>query len=183
MPKPRISSFVSSVVVGFAFFVGLPEAGSAQLTCGWCAEWESIPGYGLGPFHAFATEGGDQCGWPKPTASDGGQVTCNRCGGDSRCHIVIERGPCHILCGPAGDLAEAAREVQKGFDDGDLTLVARAILRERGDVSVEYIPRAGRINFVLPCDPTRIVHTIAVLPAVRRALNARIAGRIAAAAR
>ena len=181
MSKPRIASFILSAIVGLALFVGLPTAASAQLTCGWCAEWYDANTREYS--HQFASSTGGECLWPKPGASHGGTVMCSRCGGDSSCHDTVKPGTCHILCGPAGGLAEAVGEVQRGFEDGNLTLVAGAILRERAAVSVEYVPKAGRIDFVLPCDPTRTVHTIAVLPAVRRALNARIAVRLAAAAR
>ena len=70
MSKPRIASFILSAIVGLALFVGLPTAASAQLTCGWCAEWYDANTREYS--HQFASSTGGECLWPKPGASHRG---------------------------------------------------------------------------------------------------------------
>lgn len=60
-------------------------------------------------------------------------------------------------------------EIREALDSDDIAVVASALLRDRVGVSVEFIPKSGRID-LLPCDPYRPYHTIPVVPEVREAL-------------
>ena len=173
------------VIVGLAFLVGLPAKSSAYVTCGWCEEWYRITIRGgvivsEGYLHKFFDSAGDQCLWPRPVP-DVGSITCNRCGGTSYCHTDAQSGPCHMACGGTGDLAEAVGDIRESLAVRDIKRVVSAILRERADLSVKYVPAAGRIDFVPSCDPRRVAHTIAVLPEVRGALDAEMAAGMAGA--
>ena len=174
MFKLRFSSITLLVAVGLGLFAGRPTPSSAQVTCGWCEEWTG-PGlrWGIFPWygtqHKFHSTGG--CNWPRPDPDDDSEIKCSRCGGDSDCHFDSDWGPCHMACGGSGDLAQAVGDIQKGIDTGDIGQVASLVLSGKAGLSIEYIPEAGRIDFVLSCDPERAAHTIAVHPQVRKALG------------
>jgi hypothetical protein len=144
--------------------------GSAAQTCGWCHDagflWHSFP------------NGGDLCLWPKP---DDGE--CSRCGGESGCHEKRQFGACHWPCGgaepPTQALNEAVSEIETGLEAAIPAAVAAALARGRRELLVEYLPEAGRIDFLLPCDPAVPIHSLAVFPDVRQALEAEIAAAMA----
>ena len=191
MFKHSVVPFILSAVAGLALFLGHPAESSAQLRCGWCVQYRVVgnPQW----YHGFYYEDArDDCAGLPPIVVIPGtisQVVCSRCGGSSECHGWEDRdnpitwGKCHIRCGMLGGLAEAVKDIQKGLATQDLRLVATTILRKSADLSVHYSPDAGRIDFVLLCDPTRAARTIAIPPEVRGALDAHVAAGLAAAAR
>lgn len=163
--------FVAALFVFLA--EGAPVEAQGGLTCGWCVLAYEDPNPvepGLTEGHRFLAEGGDQCGWEGHDYS--GWLWCSRCGNTSECHEGMQSpGYCHIICGPAGDAVAALTEIEQALEDDDIGVVASALLRERNGVSVEFMPAAGRIDLVLPCDPTRAFRTIPVLPEARRNLE------------
>jgi hypothetical protein len=76
-------------------------------------------------------------------------------------------------------LADAVSEVRAGLDAADVTLVAAAILEDRGDLVLKYLGEAGRIDFMLPCDPVAPMATVAVGPEVRAELDAAMKSELA----
>ena len=104
---------------------------------------------------------------------------CSRCGGTSQCHTgQYKNGPCHIACGPEGDDVTAAlTEVRRALDGDDVATLVLALGNRRAGVSVEFVPEAGRIDFVLPCNPTKVYRTLAVLPEKREELEAELRAR------
>ena len=84
-------------------------------------------------------------------------------------------GTCHQACTVSPDLADVVGDIQEGLEARDARRVASTILQERAGLVVEYIPAAGRIDFVLSCDLNRTARTIAVAPDVRKALAAGMA--------
>ena len=137
-------------------------AQDGEVVCGTCNEafW--------GGLHRFP-EGGDGC------RSSGD--FCSRCGGTSKCHrwwyVEWDLSGCHIACGPAGDmaLAEAVHQVRGALAAGNTNAVAASVMSHRADLLVEYRPDTGRIDFILSCDPSAAAATVAVLPALRPALE------------
>ena len=151
----------------FVLLVAAPPTVEAQgggLTCGWCKE--------MGPIHGFPN-GGDKCGWPNP----GEDYQCSRCGGTSQCHGFVSWhawGPCHISCGGTAmqqSLSNTIADLQGRLGAEDLVGVVEAIASPRDDFSVEYLPEAGRIDFVLACAPSIPAGTIPVPPGIRPALD------------
>lgn len=152
------------------------EADAGGLTCGWCSEgnvrftWpDGSESYCWG-CHAFLY-GGSACGWE---GHDLPNTSCRRCGGTSSCHQDFRDGPCHIPCGPDGDLVAELSDIREALDQGDVRAVASSLVRERTDASLEYTPGAGRINVILACTPDRVDHMIPVLPKVREKLDAEL---------
>lgn len=147
----------------------LPTSTAAQ-TCGWCHDFGFV-------WHSFPN-GGDEC--PGEAPRDG---ECSRCGGTSECHEDRQWGGCHWHCGgeepPTAALNEAISEIEKGLETGVPAVVAAAVARDRGELLVEYVQEAGRIDFLLPCDPSVPIHSVAVFPDVRQALEAEIAAVLA----
>lgn len=168
-------SLVAPAIVALAVFAVLPAPSSAQgLTCGWCNRYEGPDGSEV---HKFPF-GGDECEWP-PTYHG----TCARCGGTSDCHDDWEPGDCHIECGEgggegegSGDLAQAVEAIETGLETRDMTIVAAALLHDyRSGLQVEYLPEAGRIEFILACSPWGTARTVPVPPGdVRVALEAEL---------
>ena len=188
IPAARGEALKASMValaLALAGSVLLPAQSEAQgegLTCGWCSSgtinvtWPDGSTTECEDCHAFF-RGGDACGWG---GSDWPSTICARCGGRSFCHRLPWPGPCHVLCGPDGDLTAELSGVQEALDQGDVTVVATALLRERAGASLEFVPEAGRIDVVLACSPDRVTHVIPVLPAVRERLEAELSTRAAA---
>lgn len=145
----------------------------AQLTCGWCEEdiraGVTVGGwFYVGLAHRFPG-GGNECGWD----GSGQGHACSRCGGaDSHCHVGWWTLGCHIPCGPTGGAQAALTDIQGALDSGDMTLVASALLQDRSDVSVEFVPEAGSIDLMLSCDPERVFHSIPISPDARVKLEA-----------
>ena len=141
------------------------------LTCGWCVHGVhnlvEVPGGYEGDLKHVFPYGGNGCGWQ---GHDIPHVECSRCGGTSDCHTRWRDGFCHIPCGPEGDAVVALSEIEAGLDDDDMAVVASALRMAREGVVVEFIPEGGRIDIVLPCNPTRVYHTIPVPPDVRTRL-------------
>ena len=97
---------------------------------------------------------------------------CVRCGGSgSTCHEEPQTGPCHIPCGPTGDAFAVMTEIKDALDRDDVALLAAAVSRDRVGVSAEFIPDGGRIDLILPCDPSVAYQTIPVLPRVNAELT------------
>lgn len=170
------------VAVLFISLAATVPADAQEVTCGWCAEgnFEVILPDGSEPIcwgcHAFPW-GGNLCGWD---GHDWPQTSCARCGGNpSFCHHLRWDGPCHIPCGPDGGLVAELSGIQGALDQGDVAVVASALLRERTDASLEYIPEAGRISVLLACSPDRVGHVIPVSPTVREKLEAELLMRAA----
>lgn len=171
MPIRRFSylSFLAMVALSL-----LPERASAQLTCGWCEEWGSV----IFNHHRFPN-GGDKCGWPP---GDG----CSRCGRTSSCHRDWWVGDCHIPCGPDGDpldpeepkaLARAVAEIEDALAARKMDAVAVAISSNASNLTMEYLPDAGRIDVLLSCNPLVPARTLPVPPDVRGDLSAALAAR------
>lgn len=154
------------LAVPIVLIAALPTSSAAQLTCGWCHDFWFV-------WHSFPN-GGDRCPSPKPRDGE-----CSRCGGTSDCHEKRRWGRCHMPCGGGGPttaaLEEAISEVETGLEAAIPAVVAAAVARERGELLVEYVPRAGRIDFLLPCDPSVPIHTVPVSPDFRQPLEAGIA--------
>lgn len=68
----------------------------------------------------------------------------------------------------------ALTEIEEALGAEDIALAASALRRERTGVSVEFNPRMGRIDLMLPCEPDRVHYTIPVLPEVRTRLQAEL---------
>jgi len=167
------SVFMLSVWVAIAVSLLVPAPTVAQTpTCGWCVEDRSDLN---NPKHSFP-QGGEQCSWPTPNLPC--QV-CSRCGGTgSTCHRDRQDGQCHILCGPAGGvLGGAAGAIQGALEVRDPVAVATILLAEHpAGLTVEYLPEAGRIEFVLTSDPDTVAKTLAVPPGdIRVLLEAELA--------
>ena len=192
----RLGSFILPVVTGLILFAGFREPASAQVVCKECYEFWVPGGDDDNPSswrHTFGNQLTACWGlYPKLAVHDGliGVAYCSRCGGSSQCHTgwdltkPITKGRCHKIC-TEYDLAETdfdstVNDILKGFETRDMALVATALLPERRGYSVEYNAAGGRIDFVLPCDPGAY-RTIAVLPELRRELDAELAERHAAA--
>lgn len=142
-----------------------------EVVCWWC--WEVEGG------HEFVI-GGERCVGGIP-GTDEEAMHCSRCGGTTECH-PWQPGPCHRACGPTGDAVAALTEIQKALDGGDITVVASALNRRRTGVSIEFLPDGGRIDFILPCDPTTTFRTIPVPPEARAKLELRVRTESAATA-
>lgn len=182
----KIYPFVAAL---FVFLAASPPiqaqddgGGGEGLTCGWCragAFFVGAPSLERG--HHFLFDGGGECLWE---GHDSPGVVCSRCGGDqSSCHSDIQDpGYCHILCGPAGDAVVAMAEIRAGLASNDMAVVASALVRDRIGVSVEFVPGAGRIDVILPCDRNRAFATIPVLPGTRHLLEAELKGSMSVAA-
>ena len=163
----RMYLFMAALFLSLA--ASAPVEGQDQgLTCAWC--WESGGDWhpGGGPLVHHFIANGELCGWEG--SGHGDQMSCARCGRTSTCHGYDDPGPCHIACGPEGDAMAALTEIREALDSDDVAVVASALLRDRVGVSVEFIPKSGRIDLLLPCDPYRPYHTIPVVPEVREAL-------------
>lgn len=148
----------------------VPAAAQDGVICAWCEE----RGWGLWKQHRF-TAGGFHCDEPAGEH-------CVRCGGESECHTDWRSGPCHQPCGDGGQmqaLADAVSEVRAGLNAADVTMVAAAILEDRGDLVVEYLGEAGRIDFMLPCDPVVPMATVAIVPEFRAELEAAMKSELA----
>lgn len=65
-------------------------------------------------------------------------------------------------------------------DAGDAVVAAAMVSRERTGLVVEYQADAGRINFMLPCDPYAPAAVVAVVPAMRPVFEAAIAANTSA---
>ena len=163
----------------------IPVEGVAQsgggVTCGWCVERGDLLASGPGwtiyhnVEHSFPN-GGNQCGWEgRNDKSIGGGPFCSRCGRTSTCHEGFQTGPCHIPCGPLGDLFAALTEIEEALELENLTAVASALQEPTTGVSFEFVPGAGRIDAILACDPDRVFRTIPVPPEARGQLKAAIA--------
>lgn len=160
------------VGVALAFSLLFPTVGVAQeeSSCGWCSH-HSPDGT---VWHGFPF-GGDSCGgWPPDCGS-----TCATCGGDkSACHVVFMPGSCHAACGASGDqLAEAFEAIQHGLKEEGIVAVAVAVVAASGaDVTVEYRPAGGRIDFFLASDPSVVAKFLPVPPGdIRNSLSAELA--------
>lgn len=142
----------------------IPVAAQDMVICAWCEE----EGWWFWRKHRF-TAGGFYCDDPPGEH-------CVRCGGDSDCHTEWRGGSCHMPCGSDGGqmqaLADAVSEVRAGLDAADVTMVATAILDDRGDLEIKYRGEAGRIDFMLPCDQDVPMATVAIVPGVRAELDA-----------
>ncbi len=145
------------------------EAQGGTVVCGWCSygnvevQWPDGSITHCNGCHAFFG-GGDGCaGGAQPWA------TCSRCGGTSACHRTPQHGPCHILCGPGGDVP---RDIRQALADGDASVVASILLRESTEASLQFIPEAGRINVAFACNPGKVFDVIPVLPEMRLRLEA-----------
>lgn len=162
----KIVPMMFPILVGILLSAFVPEPTAGQ-GCGWCEDkrvwwkpWEHR--------HWFPN-GNDSCG------RDNRQEQCSRCGTGLGCHTEEDEGECHILCGPAGEptaLLDAVEEVRMLLDAGDAAVVAAMVQSDRADLTVAYHPAAGRIDFILPCDPAAPAATVAVLPGVRSAFEA-----------
>lgn len=181
-PGEALKASVVALALALAGSMLLPAKSEAQgggLTCGWCSygsfivDWPDGTSTECEDCHAFA-RGGDECGWE---GSDWPSTICARCGGRSRCHRLPQPGPCHILCGPDGDLMAELSDVHEALDQGDVTVVATALLRERAGASLEFLPESGRIDVVLACSPDRVTLVIPVLPEVRARLEVELSKR------
>ena len=62
-------------------------------------------------------------------------------------------------------------EIKDALDRDDVALLAAAVSRDRVGVSAEFIPDGGRIDLILPCDPSVAYQTIPVLPRVNAELT------------
>ena len=185
----RFASFMLPVVIGLALFVGRPAPSSAQVVCRNCVEVLSSSGRWAHTFMSATLQCNSAINYGGRVGP--GWIQCSRCGGSSECHTEIDLseggiswGRCHQRCNQYysdADLAETVSDLGRGFETGDMTWVTAIILRRREGLSVEYIPEAGRIDFVLSCDPSRAARTIAVPPEVRRALDTELAAGFAAA--
>ena len=147
------------MLVGLTVFAFVPESTAAQ--CGWCRDWRGWSFWSIE--HEFPN-GSDLCG------IRGQQERCSRCGTGLGCHNYPDSGPCHILCGPAGEptaLRDAVDEVKRALEVGDAVLAAAVVQRDHADLIVECEAEAGRINFKLPCNPMAPAATVAVLPGAR----------------
>ena len=176
----------------FVLLVAAPpneaEAQGVGLTCGWCIElWiQNESRY----IHGFPG-GGDKCHWPNP----GPAYECSRCGRASHCHGLNSEhaaGPCHIPCGGGGErpgdeiptlqvLSNAVSDLRSGLDDMDLLRVAETISSAHDGFSVEYLPKAGRIDLILACAPSIPAGTIPVPTEIRSALDRALKEPVAAA--
>ena len=105
-------------------------------------------------------------------------VTCVVCEpgsqGHNGCHYELMEGGTHAACDDGGGVLAALTEIQDAMEGGDITMVASALMRERGSVSAEFIPEGGRIDLILACDPNKPSWTIPVLPELRRALESEL---------
>lgn len=141
---------------------GSVEGQSGDVTCWWCLE----VGEGEEVRHGFSL-GGELCGLEGKLNGHAGSTQCARCGWKSECHYEFLEGPCHRACGPAGDAVAALTEIQQALETGDIALVASALFKKRTGVSVEFIPKGGRIDLLLPCDPDKPYQTIPIPPEER----------------
>ena len=171
---------LSVLLFAAAVLIIAPEPSSAQLTCGWCQE---VDHWWHPRIHGFPN-GGDACMFDGPE-----DAVCARCGGESHCHGFLSwhaLGPCHTLCGPAGgdggSFARAISSIREGLATKNLDVVAAMVARDAPDLSIEYLPDAGRIELILPCDPVAPAHTIPVAPDMRLALDRRVATALVAVA-
>ncbi len=149
----------------------VPAAAQDGVICAWCEE----KGWWFTRKHRF-TAGGYGCDDPPGEH-------CVRCGGESECHTDWRRGPCHQPCGVDGGqmqaLSDAVSEVRAGLAAADVTMVAAAILEDRGELVVKYLGEAGRIDFMLPCDPDVPMATVAIISEVRAELDAAMKSELA----
>ena len=137
-----------------------------EVVCWWCFE--------EGGKHSFSLNGRG-CGVEGEYPDDPTSAQCARCGGTSECHYDERPGPCHIACGPDGDvILTAVTEIQEAVKTEDVAVVASALVRARSGISVEFIPEGGRIDLVLACRPSMPFSTIAVVPKLRAALLAEL---------
>ena len=196
MTRFRIALSVLPFALGLALLAGNPAETLAQLRCAWCVQHRSILSPDSAWFHGFASDDPkDNCQTAVLIGVDPGRVyltQCSGCGGTSRCHTdegwddVTHPnhrwtvGECHAACTPS-DLAEAVEGVQQGLETRNFDFMATQILTQWKGFSVEYVPAAGRIDFVAERDPTRSARTIALPPAMRRALDLHLGARAAAA--
>lgn len=173
----RITTVLWTLVAALFISLAAPTPVDAQgVTCGWCSEGNMGVIFPDGSeatcwgCHAFFM-GGDLCGWE---GHDWPDTSCRRCGGTSDCHQLPRYGPCHIRCGPDGDLFAELSGILEALDRGNVAVVASTLVRERTDASLDYIPEEGRINIVLACSPDRVNRVIPVLPKVREKLEAEL---------
>ena len=154
----------------FVFLVATPpvmaqDDDEGDVVCWWCFEVQGD--------HMFV-HGGEGC-VSGINGTDHENMHCSRCGGTSECHVDRhDPGSCHIACGPAGDAMAALTEIQEALEGDDMTVVASALFRQRTGVYVEFLPEEGRIDLVLPCDPTKAFRTLPVLPEARAKLEVQL---------
>lgn len=56
-----------------------------------------------------------------------------------------------------------------------MTMIVTALNRDRGGLSVEFVPETGRVDLILGCDPDRAFHSIPISPELRERLETRLA--------
>lgn len=160
----------------FVFSLAPAPAEAQEVVCGWCQELNAIWAWPDGTItfwgHRFPG-GGNGC--PGLEVFQPRTGSCARCGGTSTCHFGWDKHRCHILCGPAGGDFAAVTEIEEALTSGDMTMVAAALNRDRDGLSVEFVPEAGRVDFILACDPDRAFRSIPLLPEVRERLKAQLA--------
>lgn len=144
----------------------LDKRGGGIVTCRLSRPAGELPR--VEPFVAGAL---NECGWD---GHDDPGAGCARCGGSSFCHDQWWGGGCHIPCGPAGDAYAVAAEVEDALERGDVAAIALALHKPQEGVSLDFIPAAGRIDVILPCDPNSAFRTIPVPPAARDRLQAAV---------
>ena len=177
LPKRNAVPVILGLVVGLGVSAFVPKPADAQ-GCGWCDEWRVWWTAWLAKKHNFPG-GDDLCLWPPGE-------NCARCGTGLGCHVEEDWGSCHIECGPDGEptaLRDAVDRIRTLLDAGDAVVAAAMVLTDRTDLTIEYRPAAGRINFKLPCDPDVPAATVAVLPGVRPQLEAALAASSSSPAR
>lgn len=130
--------------------------------CGWCVRREEDDGFSE---HHFPS-GGNGCQWPPPYPTPN-HSSCDRRGGTSSCHRAWWEGDCHIACGPDGDrpggFDDVVAAIQTGLEERDMAGVAASVAAQYpSSLAVEYVPEAGRIDFVLACNPDAPASTLPV---------------------